>query len=109
MKIYWEKIPKCFTHAALLAGGTDVKVFHGEPKLCKPLNNRDGWDAYFVRETGIVPRLLILHEEYELDGTEDWKESLQQRCTLCLGNKIIDDCDKYIIDCPHCNGTGVEP
>ena len=86
MKIYWHKIPKCFQYA-VMDRDNYIKVAMRRPELTKLCIDRNGdpvmdwiYASYnFVEEILKDFRYLIEHEEYELDGTEDWKTSLQER------------------------------
>jgi hypothetical protein len=85
MKIYWDKIPKCFRYA-VIDPDNNVEVTMLKPELselCKDKNGKPVMDWLYPLDTvdEILKdfRYLIEHEEYELDGTEDYKTSLQER------------------------------
>lgn len=112
MKIFWQKIPKCFTHAALLDDKETVWVFIGRPGLWEDTDTLGQW----IPKTLDGTRRLIVGDEYELDGNEDWKTSLQERqkeCSECHGTgeyeSYVGDQMYFRDTCERCDGTGLEP
>lgn len=124
MKVYWDKIPRCFKYAAL-DRDDNVTVNMQKPTLKELCADGDKsiMDWTYPMDSGhdILRdfRYLIEHDEYELDGTEDWKYSLQERpadivCTSCKGNHTLvypetEHEEASTLICNHCEGTGVEP
>jgi hypothetical protein len=85
MKVHWKKIPECF-HFVAMDVDRNVIVTMKKPELRKLCTNNSGQPVmdwlYPVDNTEEILkdfRYLIEGEEYELDGTEDWKTSLQER------------------------------
>lgn len=85
MKIHWNKILKCFKYAAM-DRDSNVMVTMQKPILKEFGNNLVNdivKDWAYPREIEYEVlrdfRYLIEHDEYKLDGTENWEESLQER------------------------------
>lgn len=120
MKIYWHRIPECFTHVTSHVETTStcyddrvslIVLAHTEcPRYCRETK---AW------LDGGHQRRLLPGVEFELDPKEVWQESVEQRpfevevCPTCNGrgevrsswgyeNKSFDE----VIKCQQCGGTG---